>query len=308
MLQRRHLLLDGLRVSFLEKGTAAAGEQSLVLLHGLMGTAETFRPMLEALPEGVHVVAVDFPGSGESERRDGLDATMSAIADIVLRMLDELQLDRPCLMGHSHGAAVALRIGRTRPEKVRSLVLLSPAHPYFKEGDPVVRFYLSLPGRLVAYSMPWYPRWVQMIGLRRMAGARSSDTLSRLKPYRDNLRTPGTISHLLRLLRTWHEDMAELRMLMRKPVTLATLMLWGDSDKAVPVESASELRAHVERSELVVLPGVGHRPAEERAELTAEIVGQWMRRAELTPRYRPNVSESQDRMTAFMSPSFEAGD
>jgi len=308
MLQRRHLLLDGLRVSFLEKGAAAAGEQSLVLLHGLMGSAETFRPVLESLPEGVHAIAVDFPGSGESERRNGLDATMGATAEVVVRLLDELGLDRPCLMGHSHGAAIALRVGRTRPEMLRSLVLVSPAHPYFKESDPVIRFYLSLPGRLVAYSMPWYPQWVQMIGLRRMAGPKSWDTPSRLKPYRDNLRRPGTISHLLRLLRTWHADMAELRKLMRKPVTLATLMVWGDADKAVPVHSARELRAHIERSELVVLPGVGHRPAEERAELTAEIVGQWMQRADLTPHYRPNVSVSQDRIAAFMSPSFEGGD
>ncbi len=308
MLQRRHVSLDGLRVSFLERGTAVAGEQTLVVLHGLMGSAETLRPMLESLPGEMHVVAIDFPGSGESERRDGLDARMGATADIVLRMIEELKLDRPCLMGHSHGAAVALRIGSTHPEKVRSLVLLSPAHPYFKEGDPVVRFYLSLPGRLVAYSMPWYPQWVQMIALRRMAGPRNSDTLSKLKPYRDNLRTPGTISHLLRLLRTWHADMAELRKLLRKPVSVATLMLWGDADRAVPVESAQELRAHIERTEMVVFPGVGHRPAEERAEMSAEIVGQWMQRAELTPRYRPNVSESQDRMAAFLSPSFEGGD
>lgn len=285
-----------------------AGGQTLVVLHGLMGSAETLRPLLGLLPDEMHVVAIDFPGAGESERRDDMDATMSATANIVLRIIDKLGLDRPCLMGHSHGGAVALRIASTHPEKVRSLALLSPAHPYFDEGDPVVRFYLSLPGRLVAYSMPWYPQWVQMIALRRMAGPRSADTLARLKPYRENLRTPGTIAHLLRLLRTWHDDMAELRKLMRRPLTVATLMLWGDADRAVPVESAQELRAHIDRSEMVVFPGVGHRPAEERAERTAEIVGQWMQRAELTPRYRPNVSESQDRMAAFMSPSFEAGD
>jgi pimeloyl-ACP methyl ester carboxylesterase len=243
MLQRRHLSLDGLHVSFLEKGTAVAGQPSLVLLHGLMGTAATFAPLLESLPEGLHAVAVDFPGAGSSERRKNLDATMGATAVTVLRLLDALDLDRPCLLGHSHGAAVALRLARTCPERLRSLVLLGPAHPYFQESDPIIRFYLSLPGRLFAHSMPWYPRWVQMMGLRRMAGPQSWDTSSRLKPYRDNLRTPGTISHLLRLLRTWHADMAELRRLLCEPVTLATLILWGEADRAVPVRAAGAYRA-----------------------------------------------------------------
>lgn len=309
MLQRRHLILDGLHVSFLEKGTPVAGEPSLVLLHGLMGSAETFRPMLEALPETTHAIAVDFPGAGSSERRRNLDATMSAAAATVLQLIDALALDRPCLMGHSHGAAVALRLAKTAPEKLRSLALIAPAHPYFQESDPVIRFYLSLPGRMVAYSMPWYPRWVQMIGLRRMAGPKSWDTPSRLKPYRDNLRTPGTISHLMRLLRTWHIDMAELRGLMHAPITLPTLILWGDADRAVPAETAAELRSHIERSELRILPGVGHRPAEERAELTAQLLANWMHRAETTPRtYHPNISISQNRPSPYLEPSFEAGD
>jgi pimeloyl-ACP methyl ester carboxylesterase len=265
--------------------------------------------LLDLLPEGMHAIAVDFPGAGSSERRKNLDVTMGATAGTVQQLLDALELDRPCLLGHSHGAAIALRLAQTCPERLRSLVLLSPAHPYFKESDPVIRFYLSLPGRLFAHTMPWYPRWVQMMGLRRMAGPQSWDMPSRLTPYRENLRRPGTISHLLRLLRSWHVDMAELRRMLRQPVSLATLIVWGDADRAVPVDSAKELQAHIERSVLRVLPGVGHRPAEERSEFVAGMLADWMECADLTARtYSPNVSVNQDRIAAFMTPSFEAGD
>jgi magnesium chelatase accessory protein len=309
MLERRYLHLDGLRLSYLERGTAAEGTQTFVLLHGLMGSAETFQPLLAEMPRDSHIIALDMPGSGLSDRRDDLAASMPATAAFIEKFLQALDLKKPCLVGHSHGAAVALRLARTAPNRIQSLVLLGPAHPYFEEANPVIRFYLSLPGRIFAYTMPWFPEWFQMMGLRRMAGPQSWDTPERLKPYRDNLRVRGTMSHLLRLLGTWQEDMADLRRLLRKPVKQPTLILWGDCDRAVPVHTASELRAHLHQSELHVLPGVGHRPAEEQPELTAGLISAWMARNETAAQYyKPNSSASQSRIPAFMVPSLEAGD
>jgi pimeloyl-ACP methyl ester carboxylesterase len=126
MLERRHLDLDGLRLSYLEQGAATEGMPSFVLLHGLMGSAETFEPLLAEMPANRHVIALDMPGSGLSERRPDLAATMPATAAFIERFLDALGLEKPCLVGHSHGGAVALRIARTSPSRVRSLIAMVP--------------------------------------------------------------------------------------------------------------------------------------------------------------------------------------
>jgi pimeloyl-ACP methyl ester carboxylesterase len=193
---------------------------------------------------------------------------------------------------------------------VSSLVLISPAHPYFREADPLIRFYLSKPGQLFAHCMPWMPEWLQMIGLRRMAGPQSWDTPERLKPYRDNLRTPGTILHLLRLLQTWHNDMAGLRRALRHHLDTPTLVLWGDSDRAVPLRSAPELRRHLQHSDLITLPGIGHRPAEEAPKLVANFIREWLEQEVTAPsiRYSANVSPAHARTTSRITPSFESGD
>jgi pimeloyl-ACP methyl ester carboxylesterase len=318
---RRHLHLDGLRLSYLEQGSPAAGRPSILLLHGLMGCAETFLPLMEEIGPGQHVLAIDLPGAGQSERRDDIDAGLGANADILHRLIQALELTKPIVVGHSHGGAVALSLAARRPKVLRSLVLVAPAHPYFEEANPLIRFYLTLPGRLFAYSMPWYPQWMQMFCLRRMAGPRSWDTPERLKPYRENLRTPGTMSHLLRLLGSWHQDMYALRRGLRRPLAMPSLLIWGDSDRAVPLHSATELRAHLRRSELVVLPGIGHRPAEETPAQVATLLRQWMG-ADLAlasapsspqePAYAPALSlrssASHARSAALMTSSFEAGD
>lgn len=306
---RRHLEVDGLRLSFLERGTAVAGEPSLVLLHGLMGCAETFRALVQELPEAQHVVALDLPGAGESERRGGHAADLASMASVTLRALEVLGIERPVLLGHSHGGTVAMQCAATEPGAVRSLVLLAPAHPYFREDRPIIRFYLSLPGRLFAYSLPWFPRWLQMVGLRRMAGPRNADTFARLKPYRDNLRTPGTMRHLLTLLGTWSEDMKALHRKLLTPLSQPTLIVWGDADIAVPVHSARKLRGAFLRSRLEVLRGVGHRPAEEAAAKVAGLVTQFVADAEnYSWSFSPKVEASQARKAPLMTPSFESGD
>ncbi len=310
MMERRQIQMDGLRLSYLEKGKAAKGQPSLVLLHGLMGCAETFVPLMDQLHPDLHVIALDLPGAGQSERRQDIDPRLAATAEQVSRLLAALHLHQPIVLGHSHGGAVALSLAAHHRKSVRSLVLLSPAHPYFDEGDPLIRFYLSRPGQLFAHLMPWLPEWLQMIGLRRMAGPQSWDTPERLKPYRDNLRTPGTILHLLRLLQTWHNDMAGLRRALRRPLETPSLILWGDCDRAVPIHSAPRLRAHLQHSEFITLPGVGHRPAEEAPQLVAEMIYSWLEREATVPsiHYSANVSATHSRTAPLINPSFDSGD
>lgn len=307
MIERRELYIDGLRLSYLEQGRAAKDFPSLVLLHGLMGCADTFVPLMQELRADLHVVALDLPGAGQSERREDIDASLYITAKLVGRVLAGLNLEKPIVLGHSHGGAVAMSLAAHRRDGLRSLVLLAPAHPYFDEGDPLIRFYLSLPGRLFAYAMPWFPEWMQMVGLRRMAGPQSRDTVERLRPYRDNLQTPGTVLHLLRLLRTWHKDMSGLRRALRRHLSTPSLILWGDCDRAVPLHSAAKLRAHLLHSELITLPGIGHRAAEESPQLVAESIHMWIERDGFD-RYSPNSSATHARIAPLITPSFDSGD
>lgn len=278
MIVRRDLYISDWCVSYLERGRADPDRPSLVLLHGLMGSAATFGPLLEALPSDQHAIAVDLPGAGQSDRNRKLSASLFSVSRCVRDTLTALQLDLPVMVGHSHGGAVCLHLAASEPRLLRSLVLLAPAHPYFRHADQIIQFYLSPVGKAFAHTIPWYPQWVQMQGLRRMAGPQSWETPERLRPYRENLRVRGTIGHLLRLLRTWHTDMRELRHLLEAPFRLPTLMIWGDHDRAVPFSTAPDLQKRLRRSELEVLPGVGHRPAEERPSVCATLIEKWIER------------------------------
>lgn len=313
MIARREIKVDGIRLSYLESGQATKSLPSLVLVHGLMACAEIFVPLMRSLHENLHAVALDLPSAGQSEGREDIDASLHCTAELVAHTLDALQIERPVLLGHSHGGAVALSLAAHRSADLRGMILLSPAHPYYRGSEPLIRFYLSMPGRIFAYAMPWLPQWLWMIGLHRMAGPNSEDTREHLRPYRDNLRHRGTIAHLLNLIRTWAADMDCLRHLLHVPLHTPALILWGDCDHVVPLQSAAQLRQHLSQSEMIVLEGTGHRPAEEVPQLVAGFIRVWMGKLEKASTLHiahqsPNSSAIHARMAPLMPSSFEPGD
>lgn len=275
MVERHNILVEGVRISYLEKRSPKLEAPSMVFLHGLTATAETYIHLMESLGEDHRLIALDLPGTDFAGRAADGDASLAAMARTVSLTLGQLGLERPILVGHSHGGAIALQIAAQTPDSLRGLVLLSPAHPDSPHSDLLIRFYLTPPGKLFAHALPWLPRRVQLAGFRRMAGPGSWTDPRQLEPYRANLKASGTVAHLLRLLGTWKQDMAELRLLMQEPIRVPTLLIWGDHDRAVPVATAKDLHPHLRFWHLFTLPKVGHRPAEEAPRECAALIKQW---------------------------------
>ncbi|MEE3326617.1 MAG: alpha/beta hydrolase [Myxococcota bacterium] len=98
-----------------------AGE-SVVCLHGAGSHGEFFMETLGAL-EGRHGVFVfDQPGHGRSGSLDSL-GSVQKMAEFTQELCDVLGLDRPVLLGHDMGGAVALQMALNQPERVRALII-----------------------------------------------------------------------------------------------------------------------------------------------------------------------------------------
>jgi magnesium chelatase accessory protein len=302
--------LDGWTARYLERGASRPGEPTLLLLHGLIGTAETYAPLLAELPVEMHVIALNLQGCGRREQQY-VGSRQHDVAERVELFMAVRRLVRPILVGHSHGGTVALRLAAEHPEDLSGLVLLAPAHPFSHHATRIVRFWGTVPGFLLAHSLRVMPQWMLMTAMRRMAGPARPPTPELLAPYRSNLRDRGTVNYLRRLLATWREDMLELRDLLAVPLATPVLLIWGDHDTAVPAETAAALREHMVESELCVVHGSGHNTAEECPERCAEVILRWMGEHGWTNQAgggSANSSASQERRAAFMRPSFESGD
>jgi len=265
----------GFRVHYLRAGTGAP----LVLLHGLVGSVATWRKNIAALAEDATVYAIDMVNMGKSEWVPGLDASLGATADRVAACIDALGLAQADVAGHSHGGAVALTLAARHPERVRRLILFAPANPFCNAGRNLIRFYSSAFGRMCAKAVPHLPRPVYWIAVGRMYGSFAQVEREAISAYMQEMRPPGTVAHILEIVRRWYADMAGLRAELEGIAIpkVPTLLMWGDRDRAVTVASGRKLRRVLPQAELVVLPGAGHLLFEELPEECNRLVRNWLR-------------------------------
>ena len=243
-----------------------------------------------ALPRDRRVVALDFPGAGYSGVSYEHSFGFREMAEVVREAIARLGMERPVLLGHSHGGAIALELAQNYPDELNSLVLLCPAHPFSGRENALVSFYLSRVGRAFGHMLPHLPDWLHLQAFRRMPGSRRRFGSEEVAPYLHTLRKPGTVDHLLALLKSWKADMEALRIALEaKPLEVPTLLLWGDRDVVVPLSSAAELKRHIRECELLTLACVGHLPNEEEPEECAALILRWLDRNQ-TVRSRQPIS------------------
>lgn len=235
----------------------------VLLLHGLLGTADAWGAATQQLAKSSTVYAPDALGIGGSDRVPGLDVSLAATAGRLIELMDAKGIGEADIVGTSHGGSVALMLAALYPERVRSLILHAPANPFSDIADPMIHFYRTPLGRWFAGQIPTLPAKVQSLALGRMYSDSSRVRSGSLEPYIASLRVPGTIAYVLSILNRWELDMAALEAALPSVRHVPTLLLWGDHDRAVSLRSGERLAEYFDRASLVVIPGTGHLPHEE---------------------------------------------
>jgi pimeloyl-ACP methyl ester carboxylesterase len=131
--RERVVELPYLRVAALEWG--AEGAPPVLALHGWLDNAASFRGLAQHL-EGLHLVALDLPGHGRSERiPDGSSHHFVDWVPVVLQMADALGWNRLSLIGHSMGAGIASLIPAVAQDLVERIVLVEGLGPLSTSAD-----------------------------------------------------------------------------------------------------------------------------------------------------------------------------
>ncbi len=150
------------RISVLSAGV---GPDVALCLHGLGGTKASFLPTVAALSGRYRVVAIDLPGFGESDKPIGAPYDAEWFARSAFDTLDALGVQSAHFVGNSMGGRVAIEAGLIDRERVRGLVLLSPALAWLRDRRwaPVVRLLRPELGLLQVTPRPVVERIVRRL-------------------------------------------------------------------------------------------------------------------------------------------------
>ncbi|MBA1201435.1 alpha/beta fold hydrolase [Pseudomonas capeferrum] len=161
---QRTLMLNDSRQAVREIGSGPA----IVLLHGIGSGAGSWLEVALQLGRHARVVAWDAPGYGDSTPLRPLAPQAEDYAERLLKTLDALDIHDCVLVGHSLGAITAAAFARLHPQRLRRLVLISPAQGY---GNPARAIQCQqVRGKRLAA--------LDQLGIARMADQRSAAMLS----------------------------------------------------------------------------------------------------------------------------------
>jgi pimeloyl-ACP methyl ester carboxylesterase len=118
-IQTQFRVIDGLSIRFAESGDR---DDHALLLSPWPESLLAFEPMWSRLAERTHLVAIDLPGFGRSQRCDPLLAPR-AMGEFIVRTVDAFGLGRPHVIGPDIGTAAALFAAAAPPGRLRSLVV-----------------------------------------------------------------------------------------------------------------------------------------------------------------------------------------
>lgn len=99
--------------------------EPLILVSGLGGSANYWKPNIAALAERHRVIAFDQRGTGRSERTVPETLMIEAIADDIGGLMDVLGIERATIIGHAVGGMAGLTLALTKPECVARLVVVN---------------------------------------------------------------------------------------------------------------------------------------------------------------------------------------
>lgn len=255
-------LPDG-RMRYLKAGSG----RPLILVHGLMGYAFSWRFSIPALTPYATVYAIDNLGAGFSTAREGMDCRVRATAERVLQFADAMGLREFDLLGTSHGGGVAIMVAAISAERgdhrLRRLILVAPVNPWSRHGKHLAPFVGSPFGGLLFRNTIERWRSLDVLWLRRLFGDGAKIPPDSLAGYQLPVIKNHGFAHGARIVANWTSDLAELETALPKIRDYPTLLMWGTLDRAVEFLSAEPLKRNFRNVRLVAFKGVGHLPYEE---------------------------------------------
>ncbi len=262
--EERSVTLDGVAWRYWVAGSGPP----LFLILCFMGYSFSWRFNIEPLSRYFSVYAMDLPGSGFSQRTTGNGCSLAGDARGVLHFMKHFGIENADIVGSSRGGGLTIVLAALAAEtdqlhRIRRMVLVSPINPWSSHGKVLARLFATTLGGL--YIVHVQPR-LHVIArryIKTLYGDATRISPGTFEGYRAGLEPPGSFEHLVRILRSWHDDLEAIEQSISEISGLPTLLLWGSRDRAVYPSSIHQLQRQLKNSALVMFHGAGHMPYEE---------------------------------------------
>jgi pimeloyl-ACP methyl ester carboxylesterase len=270
-----------------------AGEgPPVVMLHGLGATKAEFLPTIEALSGSHRLIAIDLPGFGDSAKPFPAAYDAAFFSSWVESVLDELEIERAHVLGHSMGGRVAIEFGLRNPDRTQGLVLMTPSMAWL--SDRKWAAYLKLVRPELALFQPAPRPIVEEIVRRVVPGGDDHWTRAAIDEFLRAYLTPrGRVAFYAAARQIYLEQPDGDNGFWTRLGALEcdSMFIWGKRDMVVPVGFERHVRESLPRARHEILD-CGHVPQLERPAQTHAAIARFLgRRGAQRPVAAPRAAD-----------------
>lgn len=219
--------INDITLNYLEYGE---GKESLIFLHGWGQNIQMMKPVADYFQKEYKIYILDLPGFGYSSEPT-FAYQVEDYVDVLKKFIEKKKISNPTLIGHSFGGKISLLYASKY--SVNKLVLFASA--FKKEIEK-----LSLKTKMLKFAK-------KVPILNKLEGFAKKHIGST-----DYKNASGIMKEIL--VNTVNQDIRE----DVKKIKVESLLIWGEKDEAVSLESARELEGLIENAGLVVYPNCTH--------------------------------------------------
>ena len=245
----------------------------LLLLHGAGGATHSFRHLIPLLQADHRLLVLDLPGQGFSIMGDRSGSNLDAMARDIAALALQEHWPPFAVIGHSAGAAVALRLAEM--VNVKAVIGINAALGGF---DGVAGWLFPMLANILT-RLPLVPRLFSKLAgtphqvRQLLASTGSTIDAAGEAQYLHLLRQPDHVAATLAMMAQWNLD----GLMQRLPrQTTPCLLVTAAGDKAVPPVVSKRAAAAMPHAEWINLPRFGHLVHEEAPEQVANLIREFL--------------------------------
>ncbi|MEX2590355.1 MAG: alpha/beta hydrolase, partial [Chitinophagales bacterium] len=237
----KYIKVNGINMHYVEQGEGSL----LLLLHGFPEFWYSWRHQIPELAKHFHVVAPDLRGYNETDKPKSVSAySIPEVTKDILELIENLGYEKAIVVAHDWGGAIGYELGMQHPEKLEKLVILNSPHPSIMKKHLTGNFsQLRRSWYMFFFQIPLLPEFFMRSNLRKnfkktfrgwaVNKANFPDAVIEeyVKAFEKKGALTAAINWYRAALRSWKQPKSA-----KKPVSVPTLIIWGEDDKALGKE------------------------------------------------------------------------
>lgn len=245
MIEEKFVTLGKYRIRYLEAGK---GPRTILLLHGLGGSADRWRQTIPYLSKDHRIIAPDIIGFGHSDK-PVVKYTVDFFNDFLSSFLQSLDINQLVMIGSSLGGQITAEFAIEKKKPVEKMILVSPSG-INNHSTPALDAYIQA---VLHPSIEDTKRAFQM-----MAGSNKNIDSDTINGFIEHMDLPNAkmsfMSALMELRKT------ELTPAKLAKISIPTMVIWGSQDQVIPIRNAELFVSSIRGCHYLEIKRCGHTP------------------------------------------------